>query len=96
MTREELLLTQLSEECSEVIQNVSKTLRFGGGSIYKDSDLTNLEKITSELNDLFGVYLMMAEEGIIPHIDYISMIKKREKVEHFMKYSLSIQNKKDS
>lgn len=47
-------LTILLEECSEVIQVISKIFRFGMDNNYNDSP-TNKEKLQQELGDLLAM-----------------------------------------
>lgn len=95
MNRKEILLSQLSEECAEIAQDVSKALRFGTDNTCHNSGKTNAEKITSEMNDLMGVFFTLCDEGILPNIDMGKVEEKRFKIEHFMKVSLSLKNDKN-
>ena len=88
MNRIEHLLTILSEECAEVIQNVSKALRFGLEDKYEST--TNAENITKELADLFGVIDMLKNEGIIKMPMLYDILEKQKKVEKYLKYSKSV------
>lgn len=63
MTRQEHLLTILSEECSEVAQRVSKALRFSLNEIQPGQNLTNAERIKEEFFDLVAVMQMLHDEG---------------------------------
>lgn len=63
MTRQELVLNQLAEECAEVAQRVSKALRFGLDEVQPGQSLTNAERILSELVDLRAVWLMLTKSG---------------------------------
>lgn len=101
MTREELLLTILAEECCEVGQRVSKALRFGLDEVqpkdkYKDKPYpTNAHRIVDELLDLSVVWLMLIEEKILPNQDDVYSVPdrmevvrlKKEKIEKYLKYS---------
>lgn len=90
MNRREMLLTILAEECAEVTELVSKSLRFGDDSTY-DNNISNSVWLTYELCDLLAVYEMLVAEGILPNLpqhetlDRIS--RKIDKVEHYMKIS---------
>lgn len=89
MTKKELLLIQLMEECAEVQQAVAKYLRFGKDDFYRELP-TNEEKLTNELCDLFGVLSVIEEEGIITvdenkHEPLIQ--RKILKVQAFLEYS---------
>lgn len=46
MTEEDILLLQLAEECAEVIQRVSKSLRFGLQEVQIGQSLTNSKRLT--------------------------------------------------
>ena len=93
MNRQEHLLVVLSEECSEVIKDVSKALRFGLDDIKPNQtpnlELTNSDKITNELADVFAVVDMLVEEGIIFMPTQSAITEKKYKVEHFIKYAIN-------
>lgn len=86
MTRKELLLTQLSEECGEVVQVVSKSLRFGLDD-YHEIPPANKEKLHAELTDLIGIYEPLVDEGIIPCITQEGIENKKIKVEKYLLHS---------
>lgn len=95
MTREEHLLTILSEECSEIIKESSKALRFGLDDInpHSKSNLTNREKLINEFNDLFSVVQMLVEDKILDDKNLLSidaLKAKKEKVEKFLIYSKGV------
>lgn len=87
MTIPDHLLLCLSEECAEVAQRVSKALRFTLDEIQPGQEKTNAERIAEEMDDLFAVYEMLNEKGILRH----SITERRElkmiKLEKFMAYS---------
>ena len=68
MNRQEMLLTILSEECGEVVQAVSKALRFGlegrGGN--GTNEKTNAQAILTELQDVYVIARMLIDENTIP------------------------------
>lgn len=66
MTREEHLLTCLSEECAEVAQRVSKALRFGLNEVQAGQPLTNAQRIAEELGDLFAVVTICNDARLVP------------------------------
>ena len=82
------------EECTEVAKEASKALRFG----LLDSDpndpeehrLSNSEKITKEIEDLYGVIRMLHNEYNldVPSIKGIDM--KVEKIKKYLKYSAEV------
>jgi intracellular sulfur oxidation DsrE/DsrF family protein len=89
MTRTELLLVILMEECSEVCHRVSKALRFG----LEDAQLTsvagefpqhetNEQAIARELNDLMAVVDMLTAQGLDLAVCETAIAAKRVKVEN--------------
>ncbi len=92
MTRQQLLLTLLMEECNEVAQRASKAIRFTPEEIQEGQGLTNAERIVYEFNDLLAVIGMLENEGVLPketiRTDLIQA--KQEKIEKYLKYSESL------
>jgi len=94
MNIREYLLTQLSEECSEIAQMCGKSQRFGLREVY-DNTLANperhdnLERLIGEINDFFGVLLFMQRIGILPkNIHRRKLIKaKVDKIGKYMRYA---------
>lgn len=90
MNRKEHLLIILAEECSEVIKDITKSLRFGLDDYnpLDENKVTNKENIVNELNDLIAVADMLKEERIIePFINQEKIDKKKQKVNHYLNYS---------
>jgi len=89
MTKEEYLLTCLSEECAEVAQCVSKALRFGLDTTYGDEKKTNREQLINELNDLVAVCGILMYEDVLPAewSDSAAQTKKITKVMEYMDIS---------
>lgn len=87
------LLYILGEECSEVVQAISKANRFGFDTKF-ESDLTNAEKISYEIADLVAVYEMLVEHNIIPKYDDKLKQLKKDKVIHLYKEFTNSKNKK--
>ncbi len=89
MNREQHLLVILSEECSEVIKDVSKALRFGLKDGYSGSSKINSDNISSELMDIFAVVIMLVKEGSIKELnwDVDVLLKKIKKIEKYLLYS---------
>jgi hypothetical protein len=93
MTRTDMLLTILAEECAEVAQRVSKALRFGLTEIQPGQDKTNAERIEQEFLDLLAVYSMLHDDKtlfgrgavIVMPTDIIRA--KTAKVEKYLAYS---------
>ena len=93
MNRKEQLLVILAEECSEVIKDVTKSLRFGLEDINpKDNEKNeNRKNLINELSDLIAVAEMLVDEGFIDdYLDIEKIQKKQEKVEKYLKYSESV------
>ncbi len=84
MTKTEHLLICLSEECSEIIQAVSKALRFGLDNDYLGNTCApNFQDIEKELDDLQGVIAMLKQEGIVFKSSMERIRKKIEKIEKY-------------
>ncbi len=83
MTREEHLLVILSEECAEVAREVSKALRFGMSETMLGQPLTNKERISAELQDLWAAVEMLN----LQTVDREAIERKKEKVNKFMRYA---------
>ena len=94
LNRSEHLLTVLAEEAGEVVQAVSKAIRFGLDETYeKKQEGTNAERLAKELADLAAVVDALVEEGVWSYRPYESVADKRakrEKLEHWMRYSDSL------
>lgn len=87
MNRVEYLLTCLQEECGELIQASSKSLRFGLNDRYSDKYPTNKEQIIAEFNDIVAIMRMLKECGIFGEQDiynYDHILGKMKKVDMFM------------
>lgn len=88
MNETQHVLVCLAEECSEVAQTVTKSLRFGLNDSYKDYG-NNKERMEQEIIDLLAVLEMIFERkiAVLPD-DYEKKIKeKRAKVEKYMAYA---------
>lgn len=70
MTKVEILLECLMEECAEVIQRITKAQRFGLKEKQKDQDLTNEQRIKYELDDLKTVIELLLNEGLLISPEY--------------------------
>jgi len=89
MTRIEYLLVCLMEECAEVSQAASKSLRFGLGDRYKDKD-TPEKALAAEILDLIAVIGMLQAENVADSdaTTYMEgLSRKRDKVEKYILYS---------
>lgn len=91
MTTKEYLFLCLMEECNEVSQITSKSLRFGLDEVYRTQPLTNRERLMVEFADLIAVYKVLVEEGLLPDFDtldfWINVNSKKAKIEKYLQYS---------
>lgn len=88
MTRLQMLLGILAEECTEIGKVASKAQRFGLENHHPDYNASNAFGIHQELDDLTAVVEMLNEEfnfGYYPSIS--AMENKREKVNKYAEYS---------
>lgn len=91
MNRKEYLLTCLTEECSEIIKEVSKSLRFGLYDHEPGSDLMNCQRVSEEICDLLAVWEILVNENILPFVDKEVLIQKKiKKLKKWMEYSKEI------
>jgi len=77
MTKENLMLICLAEECGEVIQAVTKILRFGLDSKAKEYDDTNREELRKELNDVMAISIKLTNMEVIGNFDDYELIEKK-------------------
>lgn len=91
MTRHDLMLVKLMEECCEVAHVCSKALRFGVNEVYpgKPELGTNGERIMGEYADVFAIIEMLGEEDILSIPDeFLSTVDERKaRVEEYLRYS---------
>src|ERR1700748_1827681 len=88
MTREQMLLTILIEECNETAQRASKAIRFGLDDIQEGQHLDNAQRLIYEFNDIIGVMEFLHAENYIPyHIDGIASGLKKLKIDQWLRYS---------
>jgi len=82
------LLTLLSEECAEVIQRVTKALRFGLDEVQPGQHLTNAERILQEFADVQAVFAALEAKGLFESIAVERIEKwkclKTAKIEAFL------------
>lgn len=93
MTRKEMLLVQLMEEAAEVVQGVSKCLRFGTSHTWPALEKTAEYRLMTELIDLSTLVKMCRDEGVIGQlpVDYKERMEaKRAKVEKYMAMSVEL------
>lgn len=91
MTRVELLLTILGEECVETAQRCSKAIRFTPEEVEPNqtaTQLSNAQRIVYEFNDIVAVMEILQSEGILPKVmDRTAIELKKLKVEKWLRYS---------
>lgn len=66
MTKTENLLTTVSEECGEIIQAVSKFLRFGAQNHAPYEHTTNADALVTEYYQLRALIEELQEQGVLP------------------------------
>jgi hypothetical protein len=91
ITQDEYLLTCLSEECAEIQQLCSKSIRFGLDSHHPadPEQVQNIQKLKLEINDFYAVIAWLEAhdlwDGDVKCTDLIT--KKIAKIDHFMAIS---------
>jgi len=87
LTKKQILLIQLMEECDEVSQRCAKALRFGLDEVQEGQIMTNEERIRLEFNDLLAVADILNENGVdVGRVsNWVSV--KRKKIEHYLQHS---------
>ena len=65
MNKIEHLFVCLTEEAAEISQAACKIQRFGPGNLESDRAKTNIEQLTTEVNDLVAILELLSEEGVI-------------------------------
>lgn len=86
MTRVEMLLIKLWEECDEVGQRCAKALRFGLMEVQKEQPYNNAVRIMHEYFDLLAVVELLQEEGHLPFVG-IDMDARKARIEKYLDYS---------
>lgn len=90
MTIQNHLLKKITEECAEVIKEISKAELFGMEDCEPNQELTNQQKIQDELADLLGAIQLVCEHGILNDREIFNTEKidaKKIKIKKWMKYS---------
>jgi hypothetical protein len=93
MIRQEMLLVQLMEEAAEVVQGISKCLRFGTNHEWPAGERTAEYRLIQELIDLMALVEMCQEEGMVGPwpTELRSFIEcKKQKVEKYMAMSIEL------
>lgn len=85
MTKKQMLLAQLSEECAEVSQRAIKAVRFGLNEVQDGQNKNNMERLEDEFADLVGVYDHLFGE---PNAAFWKKVEaKKEKIEKYLDVS---------
>ena len=91
LTSVEYLLTCLSEECAEIQQLCSKSIRFGLDSHHPSDpeQVQNIQKLKLEINDLYSVIAGLEGYGLWDgNVECKDLMQKKiAKVDHYMKVS---------
>jgi NTP pyrophosphatase (non-canonical NTP hydrolase) len=82
MNVQEHLLTCLAEESGEVIQAVTKILRFGLDDTKPGTTITNQAKLYDELCDLITIVKMLRDTGAIAGTVGATRAKEEKVLEH--------------
>ena len=92
MTKTELLLVCLMEECAEVQHAASKVLRFGPGNSVCGVGPSNKEQLEKELDDLAGVIYELREVMGLKPASSIEAMKKINRLQYYMRISETLGN----
>lgn len=92
MTTKENLLVTAMEECSEIQQAISKSLRFGLDNYHPaDPQNSNVQQILTEYYQLEAVMEMLMDYGILPRVPKWERTRiktnKAEKVNKYLELS---------
>lgn len=91
MTRLEHLLTIVTEEALEVGQRGTKALRFGLDETQPGQAQNNAERLMYEYADLAAALSMLKDEyPELPALDVGMLEAKRQKIEKYIAYSMSL------
>ena len=97
MTKREILLTILAEECVETAQRATKAIRFTLEEIQPNLEqnpekLTNSERILYEFNDIWATLELLKEDGVFNSslLNDEMINKKRAKLEKYLDYSTKL------
>lgn len=94
MNKEQMLLTLLSEECAEVSQLASKSIRFGLDSCDPTTGKSNIDALHQELIDIISVVQYLNYEYNFnfdfDNIDWKAVSEKKERIDKYMTYSVNL------
>lgn len=81
--KEHEIMIIAAEECAEVIQAISKCIRFGLEDEYAGV-VTNVKRLAEEVGDLLCMVDLMVEYGIIKQgLVYEASVAKRARLENY-------------
>lgn len=90
MTRVQLLLGKVAEECNEVAQRALKAQQFGLNEVQEGQTLNNLERLKKEFSDLLVVSRMLEfdiDGDFTGYPSDIVELEKMQRVEDYIKLS---------
>lgn len=89
MTRKQLILIKIAEECTELAKDALKAAQFGMDDCKPGEPITNRERMIGESHDLFGVLTMLEDEDGYSYTtpSEADIEAKMAKVERFICYS---------
>jgi hypothetical protein len=65
------ILVNAAEECVEVVQRITKLLRFGAQEKQKGQELTNVERLSEEYGNLITTARCMFNLGLLSEADVL-------------------------
>lgn len=93
LTKIEMVLTQLSEECAEVQKIVSKIHRFGLTDLNPTEHKSNVDALYDELADLAGVVVKLQLLKVLkndPLQDATAITAKIDKIDRYLLVSADL------
>lgn len=84
MTRHDLLLTKVVEECCEIGQRATKALRFGIGEVQAGQPLDNLQRLIDEYGDLIAAMELIGVGAGFPTISRDTIEAKKDRIEKYL------------
>jgi hypothetical protein len=72
---------EVSEQCSALTVRVSKALRFGLNEVQKGQLLSNMQRISIELNDLRATSELLEQKGIV---NFSQLLEKKHRLAYFI------------
>lgn len=88
------ILSKIAEEAGEVAQMAAKTQQFGLHEVKPGMDISNLERLYHEVDDLIAVVGMIEGKPYHPNRDRVAA--KIEKVYHYLDLSIRLGQTEES